>query len=607
MPVDQQSPSAILTYTYDLDANLTCIAYPGAGNTCTSSPGSGNDVVDYAYDHDDRMSTITDWDGDTLTYTYNHDSVPQELSANSAAVTDDLSYDAGGNITELDIKAGATTLLKLVYSYDDEHNPTQETPTIGATTQTIENFDVDAADRVNIFWTGSGAAPAANVNYGNDGEIEQNGTVAAAQGMGYDEAGELCWSYSSTSANACSSPPSGSATYTYDDDGERTAVTPASGNDQSYDWNAANELICANTNGSSCSLGTPTGTTTLYGYDGNGLRTSSTISSATTDYTWDTSTGTPRLVGSGSTDYVYGLGSAPVLQLTGSASDLLLSDPIGSVHGLVQLSSGGLQDKLVNYTDYDAYGNPTNTGGLTQSHTGISANWSVTSGIGYAASYEDTTALVYMQDRYYDSATGQFMSVDPSLQMTHQAYIYASNIPTSDVDPTGAWPSPYNPPDGYNPWVVGVVLAQSSLNMPLQLVAAFVGNFMEESNGCNPNYKPPAAGIAQWGTNRWNLLVAWGNKNGLSNPYALTTQNAYVLRELTSPPLNYSYNNYTAVPKECDKGAANTTGVTTDTVCVMNDYEQPDPSLNHQSRRVTDALWAYSWLAQGNPWGPPGW
>jgi YVTN family beta-propeller protein/YD repeat-containing protein len=407
----QNGAGAVLTYTYDLDANPTCIAYSITSTyACGTSPGSSNHVVDYTYDHDDRMSTVTDWDGDVLTYTYNHDSVPQELSANSSAVTEDLSYDAGGDTTELDTKAGATTLLKLVYSYDQDGNPAQETPTIGGTTQTIENFQVDAADRVHIFWTGSGGAPSANLNYGDDGELEQNGAVSAAQGMGYDEAGELCWAYTPTSSNACSSPPTGSTTYSYDADGERTAETPSSGNDQSYDWDAANELVCANTNGSSCSIGSPTGTTTLYAYDGNGLRTSSTRSSTTTDYTWDTAQGTPRLVSSGSTDYLYGLGSAPVLQLNGSAADLLLPDPVGSVHGLVQLSSGGLQDKLVNYTDYDAYGNPSNTGGLTQGHTGINANWSVTSNIGFAGSYEDATGLVYSRGRYFDDVTASLLA-----------------------------------------------------------------------------------------------------------------------------------------------------------------------------------------------------
>ena len=39
--------------------------------------------------------------------------------------------------------------------------------------------------------------------------------------------------------------------------------------------------------------------------------------------------------------------------------------------------------------------------------------------------------------RYYDPATGQFLSVDPQLQVTATPYVYASNNPVSNLDPNG--------------------------------------------------------------------------------------------------------------------------------------------------------------------------
>jgi hypothetical protein len=39
--------------------------------------------------------------------------------------------------------------------------------------------------------------------------------------------------------------------------------------------------------------------------------------------------------------------------------------------------------------------------------------------------------------RYYDPQTGQFLSVDPKVQETQQAYIYASNNPVNMLDPNG--------------------------------------------------------------------------------------------------------------------------------------------------------------------------
>lgn len=427
----QNGAGAVLTYTYDVDGNTTCIGYPGTGYTCSSSPSSSNHVVDYTFDHDDRMSTVTDWAGGTLTYTYNHDSVPQELSANSSAVTENLSYDAAGNTTDVSTTAGSATLLDLAYSYDADGNPARETPTIGTTTQTVENFANDAANRVAYFWTGAHSLKPANPNvtYGNDGELNQNGPDTTSQAMGYDQAGELCWVYTSTvSSPSCSSPPSGSGIMTFDADGERTKFVPGSGNSEAYAWNAASELRCANTNGTTCSISSPTSTTTLYLYDGNGLRASSTISSTATGYTWDTTSAVPRVVSAGSTSYLYGNSSAPVVQITGSASDLLVADPVGSVHGLVQLSSGALQNILVNYTDYDSYGVPNNAGALTQAHSAINVNWVATSGIGFGGAYEDATGLAYQQRFYVDTETGQLLS---------GAYRYATDNPIREPTPSG--------------------------------------------------------------------------------------------------------------------------------------------------------------------------
>jgi len=40
-------------------------------------------------------------------------------------------------------------------------------------------------------------------------------------------------------------------------------------------------------------------------------------------------------------------------------------------------------------------------------------------------------------DRYYDPQTGQFLSVDPKVQQTQQAYIYAGDDPVRNTDPSG--------------------------------------------------------------------------------------------------------------------------------------------------------------------------
>jgi RHS repeat-associated protein len=65
------------------------------------------------------------------------------------------------------------------------------------------------------------------------------------------------------------------------------------------------------------------------------------------------------------------------------------------------------------------------------------------SGPGYTGHVNDPeTNLVYMQARYYDPATGHFLSVDPTAPSagnvpTFSRYAYASNNPVGNIDPNG--------------------------------------------------------------------------------------------------------------------------------------------------------------------------
>jgi hypothetical protein len=298
-----------------------------------------------------------------------------------------------------------------------------ETPTVGATTEPTDYYTYDSANRVQ---TGpiAGSSGSDSYSYTADGGITHSTTNFTS--AAYGQAGELCWTYSSSTSNACSSPPSGATVYSTNADGERTAVTPASGNPESLGWNTVSQqLVCVNTNGSSCSTTSPSVSTTLYGYDGNGLRTSATSGSTTTDYAWGSLGGTNSLLADGTWNYVYVPGnSAPVEQIapTGSnpAVDLLLSDEGVSIRGVVQLSSGIRHDQLVNYTDYDAYGSritapegATEVGGLSQAQTSLSPGFVGSTSWGYGGGYLDATGLSYASGRYYDSNTNQGISTNP--------------------------------------------------------------------------------------------------------------------------------------------------------------------------------------------------
>jgi RHS repeat-associated protein len=453
---------ATVTYAYDASSNLACVSYPNASNNTCSSSGTPTGVVRYNYNQTNQLTSLTDWAGDTLTFFYNSNgqecwvstyapgtpscASPPQLAG---TVTTDYSYDALGNVSGMQTTTGSgpTNLLNLVVGTRDANESiTTETPAVGTTVENADDYSYNQTGQVS---SGPivGSSGSTSYAYLPTGSITADTT--AFQSAGYTSAGELCWTYSGTSSNGCSSPPSGATTYTYSSGGERTGMTPATGNPQSYGWETeSNRLTCVNTNGATCSTSNPTSSTTVYTYDGNGLRTSAKIGSTTTNFTWGTIASNPALFSDGTWNYIYAGGATPIEQIATSgsspAADLLLSDESGSVRGLVQLSSGTHQDQLVNYTDYDAYGNPithsggaVETGGLTIPQTTINSNFVGSTPWGFGEGYTDLTGLVYLISRYYDPATGQFLSVDPDVQQTQQPYIYAGDNPLGALDPSG--------------------------------------------------------------------------------------------------------------------------------------------------------------------------
>ena len=67
-----------------------------------------------------------------------------------------------------------------------------------------------------------------------------------------------------------------------------------------------------------------------------------------------------------------------------------------------------------------------------------SATGTAGTSFGYAGEYADSdTGLVYLRARYYDPATGQFLTRDPLVGETREAYGYVNGNPLNATDPTG--------------------------------------------------------------------------------------------------------------------------------------------------------------------------
>jgi RHS repeat-associated protein len=88
--------------------------------------------------------------------------------------------------------------------------------------------------------------------------------------------------------------------------------------------------------------------------------------------------------------------------------------------------------------DYDAYGNPISANGGAVVAGGLStlvgSDTDSATKFGFGGGYLDASALIYLINRYYDSATGQFISVDPELSSTGTPYAYAGDNPANSTD-----------------------------------------------------------------------------------------------------------------------------------------------------------------------------
>lgn len=239
--------------------------------------------------------------------------------------------------------------------------------------------------------------------------------------------------------------PTGATTFNYDLNGNRTSATSPTGS-TSLSWQSTSgRLICVNTAGTSCSTTSPSSTTSLYSYDGKGHRATSSTNGVTNAFIWDT--GASQLLADSTHDYVYLGGSVtPDLQinLTSGTVDLLIQDQNANTRGVVQVTgaTSALNGTIVNYTDYDAYGNAiTQSGGTVNpgamSNGGVSTD--ISTSFAFGAGYLDASNLTYLVHRYLDNETGQFISVDPLVDQTRQAYIYAGDGPVMAIDPHGMY------------------------------------------------------------------------------------------------------------------------------------------------------------------------
>lgn len=337
------------------------------------------------YNQDEELTSVSDWLGNTTDLGYNPDGDLTSISY-PGTVTESLTYDDSDRLAGISDAAGSTSLLSETYTHNADNLLTaQSSSTVSYTPlHQVQNselsgstisYSYDAADRLT--------------------EIEGATTATLA----YNGGSQLTTSTVGTAATD----------YGFDPDGDRTSVTPPTGAATENTYNQAQQLTGAST----------TGLTASYSYNGDGLRMSKRVNGTTEQYTWDQSGSLPLLLQDGSTDFIYGPGGITLEQVAAGTASYFLHDWQGSTVGLTS-SKGSL---VASFT-YDAYGNLTSSSG------------SASTSLLFQGQYRDAeTGFYYLQARYYDPSTGQFLTRDPLNPLV--PYAYAVGDPVNASDPTG--------------------------------------------------------------------------------------------------------------------------------------------------------------------------
>jgi RHS repeat-associated protein len=376
-------------YGYDLNGNLTSLNYPG------------NLSVTRDFDAAGRMDWVQDWKANKTTFGYDANSnVVTETLPTGTGVVDQYSYDNADGQLGITSKKGTTTLAGFTYTRDGAEQVA--TSTTSGITEAAQAYAYTPLEQLKT--SGPTTAP---VSYAYDAgdNLTARGNAST---LSYDAGNQLCWQAASTVSNpSCGTVPTGATTFTYDGNGNRTKSTTGS-TSTAYAFDEANRL-------------TGYGTTVTYTYDGDSLRLAKTVSGTAQHFVWDHVTNTPQLLADATNKYVYGPNDLPLEQVNGTTVTWLHHDQLGSTR-LLTSSTGA---NVGSYT-YDPYGK-------TATKTGT-----VATPLEYAGQYTDSeSGFVYMRARYYDPATGQFLSRDPLEDQTQQAYSYASGNPVNVTDPTG--------------------------------------------------------------------------------------------------------------------------------------------------------------------------
>jgi RHS repeat-associated protein len=394
------------------DGRYIRYAYDGRGERTlmadSMAAGSPEDVTQYAYDALGRLVQVTDPQGGITSYTYDADGNLTTTSLPNG-VTETDAYDSLNRVIEILAKNSAgATISDFAYTLDANGNRTKEDDADGS----HHDYTYDALDRVIA-----------------EATFDSTGVSTGAETYVYDAMGNVTARSGSLLGNATFSyngnnqlVSGAGSTYTYDAAGRLASVTDTTGNVTRYSYDARGRLV---------SLQDPDGSVTSYTYDYQGVRQSQQDAGGLVKYLVDEANGpgSAQVVretdSTGVTLRSYVVGARLLSVSQGVDLRFYLSDGLGSTR-LLTNQTGAVTDTY----RYSAYG-------VLLEHTGGSAN-----AFQFAGQQQDASGLLYLRARYYDPATGRFLSRDAyaasdQIPLSLNKYLYALANPVNDTDPSG--------------------------------------------------------------------------------------------------------------------------------------------------------------------------
>ena len=381
-----------VSYTYDSHGNRATMTYPN-GKT-----------VKYTYDDMNRLVSVKGVDGETTKYSY--DALGRRIATDGAKEDTVYTYDEVGNLVS-QTTTGAYDLA-LEYAYDLSGRMTQESRTENGATLT-SSYIYDALGQLTSFTRSDGQSETYTYDpVGNMTAKTQNGVSTA---MKYNAGNQLIQSVTGNDTTK----------YTYDANGNLVRSENAGGA-RSYAYNALGLLA---------KLTREDGYTEAYTYNANRLLSSiKTSEDLTTALTWDILYGDGVVISTDqngkTTNYTYGL--ERISALSGSTRTEYVYDGRGSVAAEVSYNNawytfgGGLARKNVTAKSYTPFGEQIGE---------------ATSGFGYNGEYYNAaTGMIYLRARFYAPEMNRFGQKDLQFFVLNE-YIYCFNDPVNFVDING--------------------------------------------------------------------------------------------------------------------------------------------------------------------------